>query len=429
MPLDFVGFEIGDAFVYGYGLDVAHELRNLPIRYQPRDRVRRDEPHSHRPARARRRRRLLLVLLVALLVFYSLALSQGWLDRTPPALEAQIPERVPAGRPFEVFVSASEPVVYSYTYGGQTSEAVTQNLRLKLPTRAGENGLELTATDGADNTTTARYTVTGVPETRPRVQATEAVVAGDPVGVQLSFTSDPKVENVAVTLDGAPLRVFRSAARAVAFGSVPLGSETGTLPLTVTVTDEFGRAMRVAREVAVTADPRAVELLNLSPEVLSSSTPENKVLEEETLTAAYAEGTARPRWRRPFLLPIAGEASSSFGASRQYGPGGNISHHQGADLAAPEGTPIHATNAGIVRVADFFPIKGGLVVLDHGGGVFSLYFHQSKLRVKAGDEVGRGQVVGEVGTTGLSTGPHLHWEMRVDEVATNPLEWVGKVVP
>jgi murein DD-endopeptidase MepM/ murein hydrolase activator NlpD len=69
------------------------------------------------------------------------------------------------------------------------------------------------------------------------------------------------------------------------------------------------------------------------------------------------------------------------------------------------------------------------VVLDHGGGVFSLYFHQSRIRVEVGDEVRRGEVIGEVGTTGLSTGPHLHWEVRVNGTATNPLEWVDKVVP
>ena len=82
-----------------------------------------------------------------------------------------------------------------------------------------------------------------------------------------------------------------------------------------------------------------------------------------------------------------------------------------------------------MRVAGFYPIKGGLVVLDHGGGVFSLYFHQSEILVEAGQRVRRGEVVGEVGSTGLSTGPHLHWEMRVAEEPTNPLEWVGKVVP
>ena len=158
---------------------------------------------------AKRRRRILLLLLLASLLFYSLALSQGWLDRTPPELSAQNPraEFLLEGR--SRCPSARANLLSSTTRTtGQTAEAVTQNLRLKLPARVGENGLELTATDGAENVTTARYTVTGVPEARPRVQATEAVVAGDPVGVQLSFTTDPEIESVAVTLDGALLRGF-----------------------------------------------------------------------------------------------------------------------------------------------------------------------------------------------------------------------------
>ncbi len=377
----------------------------------------------------KRRRRVLLVLLLTLLVFYSLALSQGWLDRVAPQLEVQIPSRVPAGERYEVLVSSSEPVIYRYTYGGKTTEAVTQNLRLKLNAGAGENVLELTASDGADNQTTARYTVAGVPKPEVTAQTTRTAVVGDPVGVRLAYGTNPKIERVSVTLSGQRLPTFWNRTGAAAFGGVPLGSETSTLPLSITLTDEFGRVTKLERSVAVTADPRGTELLNLSPEVLSSSTPENKALEEATLSAAYAKGTAYPGWQQPFMLPVDGVSTSSFGASRQYGPGGNISYHQGADLAAPEGTPVHATNAGTVRVAGFYPTKGGLVVIDHGGGVFSLYLHQSKLLVKAGETVKRGQVVGEVGTTGLSTGPHLHWEMRVAEEATNPLGWVGKVVP
>lgn len=378
---------------------------------------------------AKRRRRTLLLFLLALLVFYSLALSQGWLDRVAPQLEAQVPNRVAADGAFEVLVSSSEPVVYTYTYGGQTSEEVTQNLRLNLNAAVGENVLAVTATDGADNETTARYTITGVPEPKITAQATQTAVAGDPVGVRLGFGPDPEIRKISATLAGEPLHLFWNRTGAVAFGGVPLGSETNALPLSITLTDEFERVTKLSRTVAVSADPRGTELLNLSPEVLSSSTPENRALEEATLTAAYAEGAPYPGWRQPFMLPVYGINTSSFGASRQYGPGGNISYHQGADLAADEGTPIRATNAGTVRVAGFYPIKGGLVVLDHGGGVVSLYFHQSKILVEAGDTVQRGQVVGEVGTTGLSTGPHLHWEMRVDEEATNPLEWVGKVVP
>lgn len=377
----------------------------------------------------RRRRRVLLLVLLALLGFYSLALSQGWLDRVAPQLETQIPNRVAADEAFEVRVSSSEPVVYTYTYDGQTAEAVTQNLHLNLNAKAGENVLSVTAIDGADNETTARYAITGVPKPDVKARTTQTAVAGDPVGVRLEFGPDPKIKKVSTTLNGQPLRIFWNRTGAVALGSVPLGSETSTLPLEITVTDEFERITELSRSVAVSADPRGTELLNLSPEVLSSSTPENRALEEATLTAAYAKSAPYPNWRQPFMLPVDGVSTSSFGASRQYGPSGNISYHQGADLAAPEGTPVHATNAGTVRVAGFYPIKGGLVVVDHGGGIFSLYFHQSKLLVKAGETVRRGQVIGLVGTTGLSTGPHLHWEMRVDELATNPLEWVGKVVP
>jgi len=106
-----------------------------------------------------------------------------------------------------------------------------------------------------------------------------------------------------------------------------------------------------------------------------------------------------------------------------------VSHHSGLDLASPEGTPIHATNDGTVVLARELPISGNVVAIDHGDGVVSLYFHQSKILVHDGESVKRGDIIGRVGTTGLSTGPHLHWEMRVDGVPTNPLAWVGHTFP
>ena len=259
-----------------------------------------------RTDRRAKRRRLLLTLLLALLGFYSLALSQGWLDRVAPQLEAQVPNRVPAESVFEVWVSSSEPVVYTYTYAGRTAQEVTQNLRLNLNAKAGENVLAVTATDGADNETTARYTIDGVPKPKVTAQTTQAAVAGDPVGVRLGYNANPKIEQVSTTLDSQPVPTFWNRTGAVAFGGVPLGSETSTLPLTISLTDEFGRVTKLSRSVAVTADPRGVELLNLSPEVLSSSTPENKALEEATLTAVYAKSAQYPAWRQPFILPVDG---------------------------------------------------------------------------------------------------------------------------
>jgi len=370
-----------------------------------------------------------LLALLGVLGLFSLGLSQGWLDRTPPEVYAEVPERAPAGEGFRIFLSASEPVVYTLRYGDLEREAVAQNLELDLTALPGDYVLEVTARDGADNETRVQRPIFGVPEPRPQIQATREARAGDPVSVRVALPPESLVDEIAVTLGGEPLKVFRTDFSAVALGSVPLGAETATQRFEVRLTDAFGRTATAERTLRVLADPRPVEELDIAPSILSASTPENKDLEAAALEDAYRAALSRPLWRAPFLMPVEGRSTSSFGAPRRYAPGGPVSYHQGADLAAPEGTPVRAANGGVVRVAGFYPIKGGLVVLDHGASVYSLYFHQSKLHVRAGQRVKRGERIGEVGTTGLSTGPHLHWEMRVNTLPTNPLEWVGKVLP
>jgi murein DD-endopeptidase MepM/ murein hydrolase activator NlpD len=77
-----------------------------------------------------------------------------------------------------------------------------------------------------------------------------------------------------------------------------------------------------------------------------------------------------------------------------------------------------------VVLADQLFVRGNAVVIDHGRGVLTGYWHMQVIKVKVGERVGTGQMLGEVGTTGLSTGPHLHWEMRVNGVAVDPMQWV-----
>jgi len=86
-------------------------------------------------------------------------------------------------------------------------------------------------------------------------------------------------------------------------------------------------------------------------------------------------------------------------------------------------------NDGTVVMAGMYPVRGGLVVIDHGAGLVSMYFHQRKVLVKPGQKVKRGQKIGEVGSTGLSTGAHLHLEMRVRGVATDPAGWMNRLWP
>jgi murein DD-endopeptidase MepM/ murein hydrolase activator NlpD len=99
--------------------------------------------------------------------------------------------------------------------------------------------------------------------------------------------------------------------------------------------------------------------------------------------------------------------------------------HEGIDIGAGESTPIHAAGAGTVIWAGDRHGYGNAVFIDHGGGVVTVYAHQSKVAVTVGQHVGAGDVIGYVGHTGLAAGPHLHFEVRVNGVAYDPLKFVS----
>jgi len=139
--------------------------------------------------------------------------------------------------------------------------------------------------------------------------------------------------------------------------------------------------------------------------------------------------TPQTYWSGPFLQPTypgrTGRMSSQFGQYRVFRIYGRIhsGHHRGLDIAQPEGTPLYAPNHGMVVISDYFRGHGNSVVINHGGGIYSVQIHMSKILVKKGVFVRKGQLIGLVGTTGFSTGPHLHWEIRVNGVSVNPLQW------
>ena len=103
---------------------------------------------------------------------------------------------------------------------------------------------------------------------------------------------------------------------------------------------------------------------------------------------------------------------------------GGRRQHKGIDLAAPAGTPIHATADGMVSKAEWFSSYGLYVSLEHGGEIQTRYGHMSRMNVYAGQRVQKGDVIGYVGTTGRSTGPHLHYEVRIAGEAVNPMPYM-----
>ena len=143
--------------------------------------------------------------------------------------------------------------------------------------------------------------------------------------------------------------------------------------------------------------------------------------EQARVVSARQRDDDRTDFARPFSWPVQGRISGRFGNQRVYNgkPG---SPHSGMDIAAPNGTPVKAPAAGVVTFAapDLY-LTGGTVLLDHGFGISSNFLHLSRIDVKVGDRIEQGQVIAAVGSTGRSTGPHLHWGMNWFDTRIDPL--------
>ncbi|MDT5293428.1 MAG: hypothetical protein QOJ76_308 [Acidobacteriota bacterium] len=136
------------------------------------------------------------------------------------------------------------------------------------------------------------------------------------------------------------------------------------------------------------------------------------------------EAALRERARVPSIWPVEGESTDSFGVRGNPFGGGSAEFHPGQDIAAPRGTPVFAAADGTVLQAGWQNGYGQTVVLDHGNGLTTCYGHLSRIEVAAGQELKRGEQLGQVGSTGRSTGPHLHYEVRIGDVPVSPLHYL-----
>ncbi len=158
--------------------------------------------------------------------------------------------------------------------------------------------------------------------------------------------------------------------------------------------------------------------VDLSPENL-----ERALMESAAMKSLWEALDRLPEWSGPFIMPVDGEIISPFGRGSVINDQPK-SPHSGVDIRGKTGTPVKATNNGtVVLTADHF-FAGKSVVVDHGGGIRSMYFHLSKIMVRAGDNVAKGSVIGLVGSTGRSTGPHLHWGIRIKDARIDPVSLI-----
>ena len=167
----------------------------------------------------------------------------------------------------------------------------------------------------------------------------------------------------------------------------------------------------------------ASETLSVDP---SKVTPPKSALpriakEQEELNKIYKSSEEHRIWKNAFALPMSSDITSRYGTRRVYN-GHMKSFHAGTDFRAPVGTPIVAPTEGKVVLGKDLYFSGGTVILDHGLGLFSMYFHMSKIDVKPGDIVQPGTLLGLSGKTGRVSGPHLHWTIQLGRIKVNALD-------
>ena len=251
---------------------------------------------------------------------------------------------------------------------------------------------------------------------------------GNTVSIQVARAD---LRSVAGKLGGTSIQFTPAGGYWYALVGVSRCAKLGSAPLTLTETDAAGQPITETATITVAATAFPLDAITLPPakaSILNDSALINR--ESQQLSVIVNQYTPTRLWSGVFRQPVYATISEYFGTRRSYngGPVG-VCGHEGMDFSMPEGSPIYAPARGRVVFTGLTQVRGNLTVIDHGVGVFSAYFHQIEILAKVGQMVEPGMLIGKVGTTGLSTGPHLHWSMWADGEYVDPLEWTRRVFP
>jgi murein DD-endopeptidase MepM/ murein hydrolase activator NlpD len=200
-------------------------------------------------------------------------------------------------------------------------------------------------------------------------------------------------------------------------------AKPGIYPLDITTTDAKGKQTTIIRNIEVNDGGYPSEQIQLPPDQADLLDPKVTQPELDKVLGIVGKYTDQSFINGPMGLPCAAPITSQFGTRRSYNGGPYNQWHAGTDFAAMPGSAIYAPAGGVVVMAETLHVRGNATIIDHGHGVYTGYWHQSEIKVKVGDIVSQGQVIGLVGSTGRATGPHLHWEMFVFGVQVDPLQW------
>jgi murein DD-endopeptidase MepM/ murein hydrolase activator NlpD len=207
---------------------------------------------------------------------------------------------------------------------------------------------------------------------------------------------------------------------------VPIFTEPGIYPLNLTLVDSDGVVTNFSVNLQIVSGGYGSEYVSLPEDkvaLLAPAVEENELYLLQQVTSRF---NSERYFSGPMGLPTAAVMNAPFGTLRAYNGGAFDRYHTGTDFAGAPGTAVVAPAPGRVVLADTLNIRGVTTIIDHGWGIYTGYAHQTEQYVAVGDFVSAGQTIGTVGASGRATGAHLHWEVWVNGIPVDPMQWVSQ---
>jgi murein DD-endopeptidase MepM/ murein hydrolase activator NlpD len=245
------------------------------------------------------------------------------------------------------------------------------------------------------------------------------VESGSPELIRVQAPSASSVEGEWL---GHPVLFFANTDHSAWYAVAGVDVETPPGPSSIHISIRLnGQAHEVNAPVEIHAAHYRTGSLTVSPKFVEPGPEALKQInaESELKKKVFASSSDQPLWLGNFRAPVKAPPTDSFGTRRMFN-GKLASIHKGMDFRAPSGTPVLAGNSGKVILAQPLYYEGNCVILDHGLGLMSFSMHLSRIDVKVGESVAKGQRLGLSGTTGRVTGPHLHWAIRWQGAMLDP---------
>jgi len=252
-----------------------------------------------------------------------------------------------------------------------------------------------------------------------------AIAPGEPLRVEVA--SSGPLRTLAGEFLGASVHFVRmesseTSERWSGWAMVRLDQASGAAAIELRAEDAQGRVVPGTHAVTIVPKKFPEERLEVAERFVKPpprEVQERIDRERERTKAIYERRRDAPALREPFVRPVPGEPTSTFGTRRLFNDEPRAPH-PGLDLRAAEGTPVKCAGPGLVALATDLYYSGNTVIVDHGGGLFTVYAHLSSIDVAEDQEIAAGALVGRSGHTGRVTGPHLHWGAKLGEDPFDP---------